>query len=139
MPSEKFTQIGFPCVDCLVNATCREKPDKEVADPNDYYPMVLAFKKWDESKKVYRKGLLECWVNMGRQIIDKARDKDCTYKPQSMNPAFLDFILAIIGMLEYIIHSTSWAEGEKQDFDIVEIQRQLDLARGWIKSSGRFK
>lgn len=138
MTTEKFTQIGFPCIDCLVSATCRDKPHNQVADPKDFYPMMLAFRKWDESKKVYRKGLLECWVNMGRMVIDKARDKDCTYKPQSVNPAFLDFILEIIGILEYIINSTSWNVGQKQEFDIIELQKQLDAARGWIKGSGRF-
>ena len=137
--TEKFTQIGFPCVDCLVNAACKEKPHVQVANPDDYYPMVLAFKKWNEKEKIYRKGLLECWVNMGRLVIDSARDKDCTYKPQSVNPAFLDFILEIIGILEYIINSTSWRTGEKQDFDIKELQRMLDGAKKWIKSSGRFK
>jgi hypothetical protein len=129
MSSEKFIQLNFPCGDCLVSPACQTKPLGVKA--KELYPMVLSMKKWDESKKIYRKGLIECWVNMGVSIIQNMRDSEFKEIPEHARPEFIDSLIEITALLEYMIHCTSWQKGQKFDFDISELQRRLDLAKGW--------
>ena len=61
MSSEKFIQVIIPCKDFLVAAACQDK--RVIDDHSDLFNVMFAMNKWDESKKVYRKGLVECWAN----------------------------------------------------------------------------
>ena len=106
MESEHFYQLDMPCIDCLVAAICKDKPT-ETTFKHGVFPMVLAIKKWDESKKVYRKGLIECWANLGWKIFSHMRTSEFRELPDEITPEFLDVLIEMANTIQYIINSTS--------------------------------
>lgn len=128
MESQKFTQVSIPCKDCLVKAACKDKPRLS----EDIFAFMLVMKKWDEKQKVYRKGLIECWANMGWDIFSSMRSSEFDEIPKNLAPQFVDVLIELSSLIQWIIHSTSWQKGEKFDFDIAEIKRKIEKAKGWV-------
>ena len=131
--SVKFRQINIPCATCLVTASCEDK-DRTIQEIEKFpmFDFLLGLQKWDESKKVYRKGLIEAWANMGWDMFSNMRTTEFKDLPKEVSPEFLDLLIELAGLIQWIINSTSWRNGEKQDFDITEIKRKLEKAKGWI-------
>ena len=76
MSSEKFLQINLPCDECLVAPACEDK--KEIDHKTSKYELfqlMLTLRRWDESQKCYRKGLIEAWANMGHDIFSNMTPK----------------------------------------------------------------
>ena len=92
----------------------------------------LALRKWDESKKVYRKGLLEAWANMGWDILSNMRTSEFNEIPNHASPEFLDLLIELSSLIQWVINSQSWKDGEVHDFDQFEIKAKLKKAMGWI-------
>lgn len=130
MGTENFEVVPFPCTECLVQAACTDKPKTS----KDIYSICLLIPKWDESCKIYRKGLIECWVNMGLTILQNQRDFTHEGMPQESSPTFNEALFEIVQLLQYIINSTSWRMGERYDFDIEEMQTQVRKISHWIKA-----
>ena len=91
MDSEKFHQINVPCVTCLVQASCQDKIRLEhELSKHEFFAFLLGLQKWDESKKVYRKGLIEAWANLGWEIFSNMRTSEFDDLPDEVSPVFLD-------------------------------------------------
>jgi len=131
--SVKFRQINIPCATCLVAASCQDKARtyKEL-DRFPLFDFLLGLQKWDETKKVYRKGLIEAWANLGWDIFSNMRTTEFKELPQEIAPQFLDLLIELSGLIQWVINSTSWRCGEKQVFDISEIKSKIEKAKGWI-------
>ena len=131
--SEEFKQINVPCATCLVTASCQDKARTlQEIEKFPLFDFLLGLQRWDESKKVYRKGLLEAWANLGWQILSSMKTTEFKDLPPEVAPQFLDLLIELSGLCQWIVNSTSWRVGEKQTFDITEIKRKLDKAKGWI-------
>lgn len=128
--SKEFVQFKFPCVDCIVRAACQDKPKKmaEIYDSQD--PILLAMPKIDDNDK-YLKTFLECWANIGFDAMDKIRNiKNMNGIPEK----YANFLIESINLLQWIVNSTSWREGDEvKDFDKYEIRHKLRVLRRWIK------
>lgn len=128
--SKEFVQFKFPCVDCIVRAACQDKPKKmpELYDSED--PILLAMPKIDDNDK-YLKTFLECWANIGFDAMDKIRNiKNMNGIPEK----YANFLIESISLLQWIVNSTSWREGDEvKDFDKYEIRHKLRVLRRWIK------
>ena len=131
--SARFKQINVPCVTCLVQASCQDKErlDQELSR-FEFFAFLLGLQKWDEKEKVYRKGLIEAWANLGWDIFSNMRSSEFQDLPDNVSPEFIDALIEISGAVQWIINSTSWRTGRKQDFDKTEIKRKLKKAIGWI-------
>lgn len=137
-PSEKFEQINIPCKDCLVQAMCDDKKAIEnITKGYDLFDFMLALRKWDESKKVYRKGLIEAWANLGWKIFENIRTDSFRDLPPEVSPVYLDALMELAGVIQWIINSTSWRKGQKFDFDIVQIEHKIDMAKRWVRHASR--
>ena len=128
--SESFIQVTIPCKNCLVAAACQDK--KKLND--DIYDSMLAISKFDLSKKIYRKGLIECWANLGWNIISNMRDTEVKNKTKESIPEFMDLLIELTALLQWMVNSTSWKKGQKFGFDKTEITRRLEAAIGYIKN-----
>ena len=60
------------------------------------------------------------------------RTTEFNESPREVVPEFIDFFVEITSLLQWIVNSTSWDKGEKFDFDVTEIKRKLEKAKGWI-------
>ena len=131
--SRKFQQINVPCVTCLVAASCQ---DKEIVEDrlgkDEFFSFLLGLRKWDESKKVYRKGLIEAWANLGWDLFSNMHTTEFKEIPRHAAPEFLDLLIELSGLIQWVVNSTSWQKGEKFDFDKREIESKLKKALGWI-------
>ena len=131
--SVKFKQINVPCATCLVTASCQDK--ERTLNETERFPLfdfLLGLQRWDESKKVYRKGLIEAWANLGWDIFSNMRSSEFKDLPDDVSPEFIDALIEISGAVQWIINSESWRRGKKHDFDKTEIKRKLKKAIGWI-------
>lgn len=143
--TEKFVEFTLPCHECIVQASCQSKSKVKLFEDgtddlnknlklSDLYFSVLAIPKFDERKKCWKKGMLEMWINMGYGLAVKHGLKRSDYKGYGdKGPAFADFINELAQMLTYIIHSTSWEEGEEKPFDIDELKRKLNTAKCFLR------
>lgn len=128
--SEKFLQVMIPCKDCLVRAACQDKRKTSLRE-DKIHNFMLVMEIWDTHEKCYKKGLMECWANMGWEIFSHLKSDDFTGMKESA-PEFLDLLVELTGLIQWIIHSTSWEKGEKFEFDKFEIRSKLEKAKGWI-------
>ena len=128
--SKEFIQFRFPCVDCIVRAACQDKPEKMPELYDEQNPILLAMPKIDDNNK-YLKMFLECWANIGFDAVDKIRNvKDTNSIPEK----YANFLIENINLLQWIVNSTSWREGEKvMNFDKYEIRHKLRVLRRWLK------
>lgn len=135
MESEKFIQINIPCKDCLVSPTCKDKAyiDKKIKH-YELFEFVLALRRWNEKEKIYRKGLIEAWANLGWQIFSNMRSSEFRGLPPNITPQFLEVISELSATIQWIINSQSWRDGKKYKFDQREIEEKIKRAIGWIKA-----
>ena len=103
----------------------------------DLFDFLLALRRWDESKKVYRKGLIEAWANLGWDIFQNMRTSEFNELPPEVAPVYLDVLIELSALIQWIINSSSWREGQKFDFDISEIKHKLKLANNWVGQTSR--
>ena len=132
--SEEFIQYRFPCGECLVQAACkdRKRVRKEVKNVrNDVASLgVPRFK-----DKSYHKGLLECLMNIQKDIINKVSRNEGTDNiqvPDQLPMQYVHLMISMADILCHMINSTSWREGELFEFDRAEIKRRLSHLKGWL-------
>ena len=129
--SEQFIELSMPCTECIVAAICKDKP-RSILKKDDIFPFVLAMRKFDEKKKIYRKGLIECWANMGWRLVSNMRTSEYKQFPKNVAPEFVDVLIELSNTIQYIINSKSWRDGEKHDFDKSEIALRIKKALTWV-------
>jgi len=130
--STEFIQFIFPCKDCIVRASCKEKPDHEgklsVLFNDSGRPRCLAVPKLSQDV-AYHKGVLECWANIGAQLINSMqKSEDPKTLSETHNKIPMQYV-ALMGkisyILAYIVNTTSWRVGELQEFDQFEIKQRI--------------
>ena len=94
MESRTFKQVTVPCKDCLVVAACEDKK-REGNQLDNIFEFMMVMERWDEKEKCYRKGLIECWANMGWQILSSMRDDEFREIPRHTAPEFLDLLIEL--------------------------------------------
>ena len=126
MTSERFVNGHIPCEDCLVRPTCNDF--KHLPQNIQFDGRALYLQKWDLNKKDYYKGVMECWANIGHDIMCRAH---CSINndPSKMNERLFHFLIEITGMLQWIINSTSWEKSTLYEFDLDEIKRMLNMCK----------
>ena len=131
--SEKFLQINIPCKDCLVAPACEDKKriDQKV-EPHDLFNFMLTLRRWDESQKCYRKGLIEAWVNMGKDIFSGMKTDEFNNLPGNAIPEYLNVLIELTNTMQWMINSKSWRDGAMHDFDKIDCHDKLKQAIGWI-------
>ena len=91
---------------------------------------------WNYSEKSYHKGLLECTVNILKNITDKINKSEPENTPAAQRDnipmEYVHLFIDIANTMCHIIHSTSWREGELQEFDRAEIEKRLKQLTGWM-------
>jgi hypothetical protein len=92
---------------------------------------------WDYEKKSYHKGLFECVINILKNITDKINKSEPENTPAAKRDnipmEYVHLFIDMADMMCHIIHSTSWREGELQEFDRIEIERRLQRLAGWMR------
>ena len=136
--SVKFLQVSIPCKECLVQGACQDRLaiDRKM-QAQDLFDFLLALRRWDESKKVYRKGLIEAWANLGWDIFQNMRTSEFNELPPEVAPVYLDTLIELSAVIQWIINSLSWREGQKFDFDIREIKHKIEMAKKWVGQTSR--
>jgi len=137
--SEEFIQYYFPCNECLVQAACKDRDNissvkNHIKGINHSLPS-LGIPKFEEGKS-YPKGLLECWANIVKDIMDRVSREDInngrkTTKDQ-MPTQYVHVMIDVAAIMCYMVNSTSWREGELFDFDRDEIKRKLYHLERWL-------
>jgi len=132
--SEEFIQFRFPCNECLVQAACkdRKRVKQQVKEIMQDVPSlgVPRFK-----NKSYYKGLIECLINIQKQVVDKvSRNKGADNKQEQDNlpMQYVHLIISMSDILCHMINSTSWREGELFEFDRMEIKQRLTQLERWL-------
>lgn len=141
--SEEFIQYMFPCAECLVQAACEDynmlrilddKKKINVRDIRNNRPS-LAVPIFDQTKKSYHKGFMECWANIGASLmnkVDKTEDPVKHQKVDNLPMSYVHVLQAMTQIMCHMVNSTSWEEGELYEFDRIEIKRRLSKLKGWI-------
>lgn len=130
--SEKFRFFVMPCKECIVQAICK---DKDQIDTKEVSKRYIAIPKWDRSKKSHHKGLLECWANLGWDIISAAIGKVKTAPPNTISITYINYLIELSGLIQWIVNSKSWEDGEEHSFDINEIRYKAEQSMKWIPKS----
>ena len=138
--SEEFLQFRMPCETCIVKAMCKDKHYKSDIKLNKSTGYCLGLPDWDAKEKIYIKGLMECWINVGVDISQqlmriKSDNKKITddRKHTSIPDQYLDFLFVVINSIQWVIHSTSWNKGELYEFDSFEIKEKLKYITYWLE------
>lgn len=131
--SEKFLQINIPCDECLVAPACESKKriDQKVHE-HELFNFMLTLRRWDEKEKSYRKGLIEAWANMGKDIFSGMRTDEFEHQPGKAMPTYINVLIELTNAMQWMVHSKSWRDGEMHDFDKKDLQDKLKQAIGWI-------
>ncbi len=134
--SEQFIQYMFPCSECLVQAACKDYDGrrKQLKDIRGDRPS-LAVPIFDQTKKSYHKGLMECWANMGASMMNKVSKEEDPIKHQkadNLPMSYVHILQAMAQIMCHMVNSTSWEEGELYEFDRIEIKRRLSQLKRWI-------
>ncbi len=138
--SEKFYQFYFPCVECLVRPICKDK-DKmmEQVKVRGNVPS-LGVPIWDYTKKSYHKGLLECSINILKDIMDKISRTEPENRPENQRDNIpMQYVHLLIDMADimcHMIHTTSWSEGTLHGFDRIELENRIGRLKRWLKEHG---
>lgn len=135
--TEKFVHMRIKnCQDCLVAPICEGKKeiDSQIKE-TELYDFMFGIRKWDESQKLFRKGLLEAWINMGISIVYK-NIADIQYKeyPKPVSPVFLEIIYEMIQILIYIVNSLSWEGGEINNTDLEILKQKVNSLQRYFDS-----
>lgn len=79
--------------------------------------------------KSYHKALIECWANLGVDIFNGTsyvKSFSGGIIPKHNIPVKLFIIMkALSHLVQYIVNSASWRNGETEAFDIEEISRKI--------------
>ena len=75
---------------------------------------------------------MEAWANMGWDIFSNMRSSEFKDLPDEISPEFIDLLIELSSIIQWVINSQSWRDGKKYDFDKTEIKRKLKKAVGWI-------
>jgi hypothetical protein len=126
--SKEFIQFTFPCADCLVRAACQDKPVNREDLLEKNHTRCLAMPNYETINK-YPKVFMECWANIGWQAIERIKSDEVR---GVLPPKYVDFMIDVAGLLQWIVNSKSWKDGELHDFDLHEVRRKLKAAKGWI-------
>lgn len=128
--SKEFIQFEFPCKECLVRAACQEKPAKLSDLLEQMRTRCLSMPNYDDKnpKNSYSKTFLECWANIGWTAIGRIKSEDANKIP----PKYIDFLIETIGLIQWIVNSSSWEDGTQHDFDLHEARRKANTAKGWL-------
>jgi hypothetical protein len=131
MSGQKFFQFDFPCKQCVVASICKEKPDNAKDLILKFEDPVLCLTIPKEADQVtYHKMLLECWANMGSEILNKVQKQSSVdYKKEINNNIPRDYLYLMgrmASILAYMVNSTSWEIGETKSFDHNEINGRLE-------------
>jgi len=128
----------MPCETCIVQAMCKDKHYKN-KNLNKLTQMCLAVPDWDTDRKLYIKGLFECWINLGDKMSQelirlKLNNRRITDGDTSISvpDQYIDFLFAIISTFQWIVNSTSWREGELYKFDSFEVKEKLKYTTHWL-------
>jgi len=123
--SETFIEYVFPCKDCIVRAACSKSTTPESIQRNGLSLAIPVF----EQGKTYHKGIMECWANLGKKILDKvSKTENSDGKQRDNLPIKYVFLLAqMTNIICYTINSTSWREGQVYQFDRDEIRKNLNI------------
>ncbi|MCK5608650.1 hypothetical protein KAR91_42615 [Candidatus Pacearchaeota archaeon] len=135
--SEEFIQYYFPCNECLVQAACKDR--NNITSVKNYIKGInhslpsLGLPKFEEGKS-YHKGLIECWANIGKDMMDRVpRSEDINGAQKDDLPMrYVHIMISMAEVMGYMIHSASWREGKTFDFDRDEIKRKLSHLKGWL-------
>jgi len=131
--SEKFLQINIPCKECLVSPICEDKKRIDhKTEKLELYQFLLGLRKWEEKDKIYRKGLIEAWINLGRDIVCQYKSDEFENVYKHAGPAYYNALIEIANTLQWMINSKSWRDGEEHDFDKSELKEKLKQALAWI-------
>ena len=138
--TEKFVHMTIKkCQDCLVAPVCEGKKeiDSQIKE-TELYDFMFGIRKWDESQKLFRKGLLEAWINMGISLVYK-NIADIQYKeyPKPVSPVFLEIIYEMIQILIYIVNSLSWDDGEINNTDLEILKQKVNSLQRYFDSMPR--
>jgi len=142
--SLEFLQFRMPCADCVIQAICKDKHYKSCDLYQFGHCMCLALPAWDPSQKMYVKGLTECWVNLGYELLKALRtaklenrriERGLLQKDKcfSVPNQYVDFLIDLINTMQWMINSTSWREGELHNFDSYEIKRSMKNITNWLR------
>jgi hypothetical protein len=128
--SEHFIEYLFPCKDCIIRATCSPNRIPEEIQRNGLSLAVPEF----EKGKTYHKGLIECWSNIGKKVLDKTskNSTDGTQEPDHIPIEYVRLISYMASIICHIINSTSWSDGKLYAFDKDEISRRLKFLQKMI-------
>ena len=134
--SENFIQYTFPCKECIVQSICK---DGEQAIENIKHGLIdrpsLAVPRFKDPDKSYHKGLIECWANIGIQIINgmmKSEDSNGKEVHNNIPYRYVCAIQQMTNIMGYMVNSTSWEKGETFEFDRTELARRLKHVKGWL-------
>ena len=128
--SKKFIEFRFPCGECLVQAACKEKAIGKIDELLRHNDLpCLTIPRYNPNEIAYHKVLLECWANMGRDVIghmSKMEEPETkTEKVNNIPMQYFTVISRIVGVLTYMVNSKSWVEGQLYSFDYYEIKSKL--------------
>ena len=91
---------------------------------------------WDYQDKSYHKGLLECTINILKDITDKlSKVEPENRKTMEQDNIPMQYVHTLIDMADvmcHMINSTSWREAELKGFDAIELKRRLDKISHWM-------
>lgn len=130
--SEKFIELYIPCKECLVAPACKDKKKIGTYKNAELRDIFLGLKKWNEKEKVFKKGVIEAWVNMGCDIFSNMRPNEVEDIPDSAFPEYLNVLIELVNILQWLINSKSWRDGKPHDFDKSELKNKLKQAMGWV-------
>ncbi len=127
--SKEFVQFTFPCSTCLVQAACKDKPVKK----EDLYDAVksckcLTLPAFDPTSMTYHKMMMECYSNFGPDLMNHVQK---SYSPSgvethnSIPVRFMQIMIQMTAVMQYMVNSTSWREGDLKAFDKHEINLKL--------------
>jgi len=131
MRSSEFIDFIFPCKACLVRAACKDKVNemkKALYGKRAARCLTVPYDKVDE-KNTHHKMLLECWANLGPKIINHTyimiSDIDSRETENNLPGQYIFLMRDLMGILQWMVNSTSWDLGVLQEFDKFEIKTKL--------------
>ena len=138
--SEKFYQFYFPCVECIVRPICKDKERMmEQVKVRGNVPS-LGVPIWDYKEKSYHKGLLECVINILKDLTDKVSRTEPEHRPKAERDnipmQYVHLLIAMADIMCHMINTTSWSEGTLHGFDKIELNQRLSRLPGWLKEHG---
>ena len=135
----EFIEFGFPCIDCLDAAACKDRThirNKDLLDQQGGGVRCLALPTFDPETSSHEKMLIECLASMSWRIGQKLNDDRDGIK--KMPAQYRHFLIEYLGILEWITNSTSWRENFDQvaDFDKFEIRNKMKMLSGMLDWKG---